>query len=99
MNLSYKKEKKELNHIICPECKEMAIINFDEDKILINNCINKHSYINYSMNEFMNNQIIGKLKCDSCKNDKYLYNDKFYICSCKQYLCPLCAKSHVKHIK
>ena len=43
------KEKKELNEIICPECKEMAIINFDEDKILINNCINKHNCINNSI--------------------------------------------------
>ena len=89
-----KKENKELNQIICPECKNMAILNFDGDKILLNNCINKHSYIHYSMNEFMKNQIVEELKCDSGKNDKYLYNDKFYICSCKKNICQLCAKSH-----
>ena len=48
------------------------------------------------MNELMKNQIIGELECDICKNDKYLYNDKFFICSCKKYICPLCAKSHEK---
>ena len=77
----------------------MAIINFDEDKIIINNCINKHNFINYSIAEFMKNQIINELKCNICKNDKYLYNDKFYICSCKQYICPLCAISHGKKHK
>ena len=44
----------------------------------------------------MNNQYINELKCDICNNDKYLYNDKFYICSCKQKICPLCIISHDK---
>ena len=94
LNLNNRKEKKELNQIICPECKEMAIINFDEDKIIINNCINKHNFINYSIAEFMKNQYISESKCDICKNNKKLYNDKLFICSCKIYICPLCAKSH-----
>ena len=96
LNLNNKKENKELNQILCPECKEMTILNFDEDKIVINNCINKHNNINYSINELMKNQYINELKCDICKNDKYLYNDKFYICSCKKYICSLCAILHGK---
>ena len=96
LNLNNKKEKKELNQIICPECKELAIINFNEDKISINKCINNHNIIDISINELMNNQYINELKCDICNNDKYLYNDKFYICSCKQKICPLCVISHDK---
>ena len=70
------------------------MINFNEDKISINNCI-KHNNIKYSINEFMKNQFI-ELKCYACKNNKYLYNDIFYLCSCNQYICPLCAISHDK---
>ena len=92
-NLNNKKENNEVKQIICPKCKEMAIINFDEDKILINNCINKHS-IYLSIYDFMQNQCINELKCNICNNDKSLYNEKLYICSCKQYICPLCAISH-----
>ena len=55
---------------------------------------NKHNITNLSINEFIEKQCINELKCDICKNDEYLYNDKFYICSCKQNICPLCAKSH-----
>ena len=96
LNLNKKEENKELNQIICPECKEMGIINFDENKIIIN-CINKHNIIYYSINKFMKNLIINELKCNICNNDKYLYNDKFYFCSCKQYICPLCVKIHDKN--
>ena len=94
INLNKSKENKDINQIICPGCKELAIINFDEDKMLINNCINKHNYFNISINEFMEKQIIREIKCNACQNDKYLYNDKFYICTCNQYICPLCIKSH-----
>ena len=43
----------------------------------------------------MKTQIIEKLECNICKNDNYLYNYRFYICSCKKYsICPLSANSH-----
>ena len=42
----------------------------------------------------MKNQNNKIITCNICRNDKSLYNDKFFICSCKQYICPLCAKSH-----
>ena len=94
-NLNDKKENKGFNQIICPDCKEMSMINFIEDKISIKNCFNKHIN-NFSIKEFMKKQYINELKCNICKNDKYLYNDKFNICSCKQFICPLCAISHDK---
>ena len=94
-NLKNKKEYKEFNQIICPDCKEIALIDFVEDDIITNNCINKHNTKN-PINEFMKNQYIKELKCNICKNDKYLYNNKIYICSCKKNICPLCAISHDK---
>ena len=92
-NLKNKKEKEEFKQIICPECKEISNIYFIEDKITIKNCINKHNK-NLSINEFIKKQYINEIKCNICKNDKSLYNDKIYICSCKQYICPLCARNH-----
>ena len=65
LNLKKKKNNKELNQIICPKCKELVIINFEEDKIIINNCINNHNIIYSSMNELMKNQIIDELECDN----------------------------------
>ena len=96
LNINNPKKNIKLNQMVCPECKELAIINIDEDKLLINNCINKHNLTNIPINEFIDNQCINEIKCNICKNNNLLYNNKFYICSCKQYICPLCAKSQHK---
>ena len=53
INLINKKEDNNLNQIICPKCKEMAIINFEEDNITIHNCINNHNNIYSQGEEFM----------------------------------------------
>ena len=96
LNLNNKKESNELDQIVCPECKEMAIMKFDQDKIIISNCIKNHIITNISINELIESQNINELRCNICNNDKYLYNNKFYICSCKKTICPLCARSHEK---
>ena len=97
INLINKKEDNNLNQIICPKCKEMAIINFEEDNIIIHNCINNHNNIYSQGEEFMKYQYINELKCDICNNDKSLYNDNFYLCSCNKYICPLCVNYHYNH--
>ena len=99
-NIKENKDYTELKQIICPKCKELAIFNFDEDKISINNCLNKHNIRNISISELMKSQYINNLKCDICHNDNYLYNNKLFFCSCKKSICPLCAKLHdIAHYK
>ena len=99
INLIKVKKNKKLNQIICPECKKMAILNFEEDKIIINKCINNHNNKYYIGDEFMKEQYINELKCEICNNDKYLYNDNFYLCSCNKYICPLFISNHNYHNK
>ena len=77
----------------------MAILNFEEDNIIINKCINNHNNKYYIGDIFMKDQYINELKCDICNNDKYLYNDNFYLCSCNKYICPLCINNIIKNIK
>ena len=98
--LKNKSENKNLNQIICPECKEMSILNFEEDDIIINKCINNHKIKYHTGDKFMKDQYINELKCNICKNDKSLYNDNFYLCSCNKYICPLCFYNyHKEHIQ
>jgi len=49
----------------------------------------------------MNNQIIDEkeIKCSLCNNNKYLYGNNFYICSCRDKICQLCISKHVKNNK
>jgi len=35
-----------------------------------------------------------EIKCNICNNNKCLYNNNFYICSCKEYICQLCINKH-----
>ena len=86
----------EIPYIVCPECKNLAFLNVNNDKINIDNCINKHKNIDLTINDFIKSQINDELniKCDICKNNKYLYGENFYICSCHKYLCQLCIGKH-----
>ena len=85
----------ELKNIICPDCKELAIININEENININ-CINNHKK-DYFINSFIESQNIkeNEIKCNICKNKKCLYNDNFYICTCNKYICQLCMNNHI----
>ena len=86
----------EKSYIICPECKNLAFLNGNNEKITIDNCINKHKNVDLSINDFIKSQIIDEstIKCDICNNNKYLYGDKFYICACKKNICQLCKPNH-----
>ena len=37
------------------------------------------------------------INCFECGNNKQLYGNNFYICSCEQNLCPLCISKHGNH--
>ena len=76
----------------------ISFFNINEENIIkVDNCIDKHKN-EYSINEFIKNQEIeeNEIKCDICKNKKNLYDDKFYICSCKKNICQLCRINHIK---
>ena len=86
------------NHIICPICKESALINFENYKIKISNCKNGHtSYLLF--NEFEESQKIdeSKIICNNCcnYNKANSYKNIMYVCNtCKINLCPLCKENH-----
>ena len=46
----------------------------------------------------MNKQIIDEkeIKCNSCNNNKFLYGNNFYICTCQNKICQLCINKHEK---
>jgi len=93
--------KNNIGNIICPKCKGLTFLNINEDNIIkLDNCIKRHKK-EYSINEFIENQENeeikeNKIKCDLCNNDRSLYNNNFYICTCKKKICQLCIITHTK---
>ena len=87
------------NNFICPECENLSIVDYNNNKFTIEKCTNKHKLSNLSLDIFIYLQNIEKMetneliKCCECKNNKNYYN-KFYICSCNKYICPLCQEKH-----
>ena len=84
--------------IICPECGELCLINFDNYRIQLSNCINNHKNI-ISLNEFERSQNINedKIICNICNtnNKGKSYNNKFYKCgTCNKNICFLCKDKH-----
>jgi len=88
-------------HIICPECKELAIIKLNNYKISFT-CKNNHEIKNILLKNFEENQKIdeSKIICNICKvkNKSSSFNKEFFIClKCKKNLCSLCKASHDKN--
>ena len=80
--------------IICPECKDIAIIKFNNYKISFN-CKNNHDKKCFLLKDFDENQKIdeSKIICNICKikNKSSSFNKEFFIClKCKKDLCSLC---------
>ena len=94
---------KDSKYIICPRCKEICFINFNNYKINLFNCKNKHFFSNLLLSELNEFQKIdeSKILCHKCKRDKSeTANNKFYKClDCNINLCPLCNSSHNKNHK
>ena len=86
--------------IICPECGNICLIDIKDYKIILNNCINKHSFQNILLDEYNNLPKNDELNilCDNCnKNRKKIYNNQLYkCCNCKINLCPICKLNHNK---
>ena len=94
-------KKEEFENIICPECKKLTFVDINEENLNIKiniNCKDKHKK-EYSINEFIDSQNIhiNDIKCNICNNDKSLYKDNFYICTCNKYICQLCMANHIKN--
>jgi len=99
-NIKMNIKNKKYDYIRCPTCQNLSYLNINKNNnnkynISLNNCINNHEFNDLSINEFINyqNKII-KIKCDICKNNKYLYDNNFYICSCEKNICKLCLEKH-----
>jgi len=89
-----------LNEIICPECGEICKIKFDDYKIILYECKNKHKLKSIEFEDFIETQNIRKSKipCNNCnKSEEATKYDEYYICSeCNKYLCILCKEIHNK---
>ena len=86
--------------IICPICQEICFINFNNYKINLNNCPNKHNN-NILIENYNNTQKINisKIICGLCKikSKAETFENKFYKCfTCNINLCPLCETKHDK---
>ena len=91
-----KKNIWKLNNIICPECKNLALMTYNDELITLN-CSNNHSFKNLSLNEFIESQHSDDIiNCDICHKSKNIYNEEFYLCSCNKKLCSICIIYHNK---
>ena len=85
--------------IICPICKEICQIIFNNYKITFFGRKNNHMKENISLKEFEEGQKINisKIICGNCKVIRKSTTDKnkfFYCFDCKINLCPLCKSKH-----
>jgi len=103
VNINNNNNIKRSNEIICPICKKNILIEIDNYKIKLKDCINKHNKI-IQIEDFENTQLINlsKIICNNCKlnNMGNTYNNIFYKClNCKIDICPICYNNHNKEHK
>ena len=62
----------------------------------MDNCINNHKFDDILVHEFIKNQkkSLENIECNICNNNKNLYNNNFYVCSCGKNICKLCLEEH-----
>ena len=87
------------DYIICPKCKESAILDEKEYKLIIYGCQNEHTTNNILIKEFNKYQEIdySKMICNIWhkNNRNNTYNNEFYKCDkCKINICPMCKYKH-----
>jgi len=88
-----------LDYVICPICKESAILDEKDYKLIIYGCHKDHITKNILINKFNECQKIdySKIICNNCNknNISNTYKNEFYICDkCKINLCPICKSKH-----
>ena len=87
------------DYVICPICKEIAILDEKDYKLIIKGCQNKHITKNILFNDFNKFQNIdySNIICNKCKknNRNITYNKEFFYCDiCRINLCPICKLNH-----
>jgi len=95
------KKDEQLNNLLCPSCEKLISMTINEEKITLKNCCNNHKFENLPISFFINLQTNIKEKdiyCINCNNNLNYYN-YFYICSCNNFICPLCVDEHNEKIK
>ena len=83
------------NYVVCPKCKQSAILEEKDYRLIIYGCQNRHITENILIIKFKNLQIIdySKIICKEC--NKNIYNNEFYQCEiCKSDLCLKCKSKH-----
>ena len=89
------------DYVICPICKESAILEEKDYKFKIYGCENEHTTENIFISQFNKLQEIdySKIICQKCGQKRSeTYNKQFnYCCECKINLCPLCMSKHDNH--
>ena len=95
------KKDEQLNNLLCPFCEELISMAINDEKTTLKNCCNNHKLQNLSISLFikLQNKIKEKDKsCFNCNNNLIYYNH-YYICSCNNFICPLCRDEHNEKIK
>ena len=98
------KNKEEISNqnknVICPECGNLCLIDINDYKITLNQCINKHTKENILLDEYDTLQKDNELNvvCSECnKNKNEIFKNPLYkYCTCKINICPLCKSKHNK---
>ena len=90
--------KKESYFPICKECDESMILEVKDYKINLYG--NKHKINNISINEYNQEIVISKIKCNKCNKKQYeIYDNLMYICNeCNIILFPLCRNNHTHNM-
>ena len=92
-----KNSNDKFKYIICPKCYNLSFFNINNNNnISLDNCINNHKFDDLLIHEFIKsqNKYLESIKCNICNNDKNLYNNNFYRCSCGKNICKLCLENH-----
>ena len=87
------------DNIICPDCKESIFIDFNNFKINLFGCKNKHKIYNILLDKYEETQKINfsTIVCEICNqnNRNDTYNNEFYRCNaCNKNMCTLCKSVH-----
>ena len=86
--------------IICPECKEITLLNIKDLKMNFEKCKNNHNINNILLPKFEESQKIDitKIVCDICNKHNIINNYEIFICNtCDKTICSLCKFIHDKN--
>ena len=92
-----KTDNEKFNYIKCPKCYNLSFLSINNNNnITLENCINNHKFDDILIHEFIKKQKknLENIECNICNNNKNLYNNNFYICSCGKRICKLCLENH-----